>query len=50
MINMQLTYDVLRIIGFDQNLFQMVVDSFTWLGELASAGKIAQGRFIVRRD
>jgi sarcosine/dimethylglycine N-methyltransferase len=49
MVDMQLTYDVLRMIGFDQNLLAAMTGSFTWLGEMARAGKIAQGRFIARR-
>jgi len=50
MIEMQLTYDALRIVGFDAGLLQTAVSGFTFLRELARAGKIAQGRFIARRS
>jgi len=50
MIEMQLTYDALRIVGFDAGLLQTAVSGFTSLRELARAGKIAQARFIARRS
>jgi sarcosine/dimethylglycine N-methyltransferase len=49
LIEMQLTYDVLRIIGFDTGLLQTIVGAFTFLRDLARAGKVAQARFIARR-
>lgn len=49
MIDMQLTYDVLRTVAFREDLLQALIDSFRFLGELARAGKIAQARFIARR-
>jgi len=50
MVDMQLTYDALRIIGFDMAMMQGLAGEFAFLGELAQAGKIAQGRFIARRQ
>jgi len=49
MLNMQLTYDALRIIGFDLPLMQSLGAEMSFMRELAHAGKIAQGRFIARK-
>jgi SAM-dependent methyltransferase len=49
MIEMQLTYDVLRTLAFRTELLETLVDGFRFLGELARAGKIAQARFVARR-
>ena len=49
MIEMQLTYDVLRTLEFRAELLETLVDGFRFLGKLARAGKIAQARFIARR-
>jgi sarcosine/dimethylglycine N-methyltransferase len=49
MVEMQLTYDALRRVGFDQNMLVMLIGAFTSLKELATNGKIAQARFIARR-
>jgi sarcosine/dimethylglycine N-methyltransferase len=49
MIEMQLTYDVLRTVAFRTELMETLVDGFRFLGELARAGKIAQARFVARR-
>jgi hypothetical protein len=49
MIEMQLTYDVLRTVGFRTELLQTLVDGFRFLGDLARANKIVQARFIARR-
>ncbi len=49
MVDMQLTFDALRIIGFDLNALQALGAEIAFYGELAAAGKIAQGRFIARR-
>jgi hypothetical protein len=49
MVDMQLTYDALRIIGFDVEAMGAVAGEFGSLQGLAHAGKIAQGRFIARR-
>ncbi|MHC4122127.1 MAG: class I SAM-dependent methyltransferase [Planctomycetota bacterium] len=49
MLNMQLTYDALKIIAFDSELMQSMAAEMTFMQELAHAGKIAQGLFIVRK-
>ena len=49
MIEMQLTYDVLRTFGFRTDLLETLVDGFRFLAALSRAGKIAQARFIARR-
>ncbi len=50
MIEMQLTYDVLRTLAFRTDLLETLTDGFRFLGELSRAGKIAQARFVARRD
>lgn len=50
MVDMQLTYDALRILGFDMNALGAVAGEMQFLQQLAQAGKIAQGRFIARRS
>jgi SAM-dependent methyltransferase len=49
MLTMQLTYDALRIIGFDTELMAAMGREMGFMRELARAGKIAQGRFVARR-
>lgn len=49
MVEMQLTYDVLRMIGFDSTVMQQLAGNFGSLRELAHAGKVAQARFIARK-
>jgi len=49
MIQMQLTYDALRIIGFDLVAMQTIGGDMAFLRDLAHAGKMTQGRFIARR-
>ncbi|OHB78681.1 MAG: hypothetical protein A2Z25_11655, partial [Planctomycetes bacterium RBG_16_55_9] len=49
MLNMQLTYDALKIIGFDTELMQAMGAEMVFMQGLAHAGKIAQGLFIARR-
>ena len=49
MLNKQLTYDALRIIGFDMGLMQTMGAEMVFMQELAQAGKIAQGIFIARK-
>jgi SAM-dependent methyltransferase len=48
MLTMQLTYDALRRIGFDQSLMQSLGAEMAFAQQLAHAGKIAQGRIIAR--
>ena len=49
MLNMQLTYDALRIIGFDMTLMGSLGGEMNFLRDMAHAGKIAQGLFIARK-
>jgi SAM-dependent methyltransferase len=49
MLQMQLTYDALRIIGFDADLMQAMAGEMVFMQELAHAGKIAQGLFVAKR-
>ena len=49
MLNMQLTYDALKIIGFDMDLMQAMGAEMQFMQELAHAGCIAQGLFVARK-
>ncbi len=49
MLNMQLTYDALKIIGFNSELMQSMAVEMTFMQELAHAGKIAQALFVARK-
>lgn len=49
MLDMQLRYDALKILGFDANLFGQIATEFGFVQQLASAGKIAQGMFVARK-
>ncbi len=49
MLNMQLTYDALKIIGFDMDMMGAMGGEMANMQTLAHAGKIAQGRFIARK-
>ena len=49
MLNMQLTYDALKIIGFDVELMQAMGGEMQFMQGLAHDGKIAQGIFIATR-
>jgi SAM-dependent methyltransferase len=49
MLNKQLTYDALRIIGFNMALMQAMGGEMAFMQQLAHAGKLAQGIFIARK-
>ncbi|NQU24403.1 MAG: methyltransferase domain-containing protein [Candidatus Nealsonbacteria bacterium] len=49
MLNMQLTYDALRIIGFDTELMGSLAGEMVFMQELAHVGKIAQGLFVAKK-
>ena len=49
MLQMQLTYDALKVIGFDQDLMGAMAAEMAFMQELAHAGKIKQGRIIGRK-
>jgi ubiquinone/menaquinone biosynthesis C-methylase UbiE len=46
MLNKQLTYDALKLIGFDMELMQSLGGEMVFVQELAHANKICQGRFV----
>lgn len=48
MIEKQLTYDALKILGFDQSLANALLGEMRFLGELAKAGKTIQGLIVAR--
>lgn len=49
MLNMQLTYDALKVIGFDMNLMQALGGEMGFVQQLAHEGKISQGRFVATK-
>jgi ubiquinone/menaquinone biosynthesis C-methylase UbiE len=49
MLNMQLTYDALKIIGFDTALMETMAGEMLFMQGLAHAKKIAQGIFVARK-
>ncbi|MGD0899592.1 MAG: class I SAM-dependent methyltransferase [Thermoguttaceae bacterium] len=49
MLSRQCTYDALRILNFDRQLMEALGGEMQFVGELAHAGKIRQGRFIARK-
>ena len=49
MLNMQLTYDALKIIGFDNDLMQSLAGEMQFMQTLAQEGKIAQGLFVAKK-
>ncbi len=49
MLSMQLTYDALKIIGFDTALMETMGGEMQFMQQLAHAGKIAQGLFVATR-
>jgi ubiquinone/menaquinone biosynthesis C-methylase UbiE len=46
MLNMQLTYDALKVIGFDMDTMQGLGGEMMFIQQLAGEGKVSQGRFI----
>jgi ubiquinone/menaquinone biosynthesis C-methylase UbiE len=50
MLDLQLTYDALKIIGFDMNLMGMMAREMAFMQGLAHAGKIAQALFVAIRE
>lgn len=46
MLNKQLTYDALKIIGFDMELMQSLGGEMVFIQQLAHANKICQARFV----
>ena len=50
MADMQLTYDPLKILDFDHDRVELIKRGVGLFGELAAAGKIAQARFVARKE
>jgi len=50
MLQKQLTYDALRIIGFDMDRMQAMAGEMVFMQELAHAGKIAQGLLVAKKQ
>ncbi|MHC4562291.1 MAG: hypothetical protein ACYS8X_05900 [Planctomycetota bacterium] len=50
MLNMQLTYDALKVIGFDTEMMGGLAGEMAFMQELAHAGKIAQGLFVAKKQ
>jgi ubiquinone/menaquinone biosynthesis C-methylase UbiE len=50
MLTKQLTYDALKIIGFDMALMEAMGGEMAFMHELARDKKIAQGRFVARKS
>ena len=48
-IEKQLTYDALKIIGFDTALAQMLVGEMKFIQSLAEVGKIIQGLIVAEK-
>jgi len=49
MLGMQLAYDALQIIGFDQQMMAALAAEMAFTQQLARAGKIVQGLFVARK-
>lgn len=49
MLNMQLTYDALKIIGFDANLMGAMAAEMEFMQQLAHEGRIEQGLIVARK-
>jgi ubiquinone/menaquinone biosynthesis C-methylase UbiE len=49
MLEQQLTYDALKIIGFNQDLMGALAAEMHWARDMAHAGHVAQGLFVARR-
>ena len=50
MLNQQLTYDALKLIGFDRPLMQTLGGEMTFVQQLAHEGKIQQGRIVATKS
>lgn len=50
MLNMQLTYDALKKIGFNTEVMGMLAGEMVFMQGLAHAGKIIQARFVARKE
>lgn len=50
MVGSQLTYDVLKILNFDQALMQSVAEEMKFMQSLAHSGKLIQGLFVAQKS
>jgi hypothetical protein len=50
MVDMQLTYDALHLLRYDGNAVAAIASEMAFLQTLAHQGKLAQGRFVARKD
>ncbi len=50
MLNKQLTYDALKIIAFDMDMMSAMAQEMVFMQSLAHEDKIAQGRFVARKE
>ncbi|MDY0168279.1 MAG: methyltransferase domain-containing protein [Thermoguttaceae bacterium] len=50
MVERQLTYDALRILGFDADALGAIGEEMRFMQQLAHQGKIIQGRIVARRS
>lgn len=48
-LNVHLTYDALRVIGFDMEMMQALGGEMGFVQQLAHDRKISQGRFIATK-
>ena len=49
MVDRQLTYDALRIMGFDIDMLGAIAEEMKFMQGLAHEGKIVQGRFVAKK-
>lgn len=49
MVEKQLTFDALKLIGFDQALLGRIVEDLRFTRQLVHEGRVVQGRFIARK-
>ena len=49
MVGMQLTYDALKIIGYDQAMLSAIGEEMTAMHKLAREGKLIQGLFVAQK-
>lgn len=50
MLNQQLTYDALKIIGFDADMMEAMAEEMAFMQELAQSGKLVQGMFVAKKN
>lgn len=48
MVELQIGYDVLKVVGFDQDVFGAIAGEMRFIRDLSEAGKVIQGLFVAR--